>query len=434
MTGRRTASVSFSFRSLIAVLGATAALLPGGAALAAGTEDGYAFAADARPAEAAAGTADAARLEPGTPYTSTLPRGGTVYFRLDLDAASNTYVSVTAVPGTGGEVSAADGVRVSVRDADGRPCSLDSATFGAARSPRPLTAWGMRETSPDETRCQDAGSYYVAVERVRPQDSPPGDWDLEIVAAIEPRLRGDGAPTAPGTWNSASPEPVAGEPERRPGGRGFADAAPLGHGVWRDDIRPGQTLYYRVPVDWGQQVHATAELSGSGEGRGYAPAALDLALHNPVRGRVDDAGAGYTGRRTTVALDPVPPVEYGNRRAVAQRVSAMRFAGAHYLVVHLAAQVADGFGTGPLALTLRVRIGGAAGTGPGYAGEPVPNGVFEVTERDRERAAPGAAADDDLAMKALAAGGIGTGSLLLVGLGVWTAVAQIRARAQKPTA
>ncbi len=241
-------------------------------------------------------------------------------------------------------------------------------------------------------------------------------------------------PTAPEVWDSATPGPVDGEAERRRGGRGFAGAAPVGQGVWRDDIRPGQTLYYRVPVDWGQQVHAVAELGGSGTGAGYAPAALGLALHNPVRARVEDASAGYTGRRATAALDPVPPVEYGNRRAAAERVSAMRFAGGHYLVVHLAAQVADAFGTGPFALTLRVRIDGEVRPGPAYAGEPVPSGVFRVSDEDREQASSGAAPDDDLAMKALAAGGIGTGSLLLVGLGVWTAVGQMRARAQKPTA
>ncbi|MBK3638948.1 hypothetical protein JHN52_40215, partial [Streptomyces sp. MBT97] len=47
---------------------------------------------------------------------------------------------------------------------------------------------------------------------------------------------------------------------------------------------------------------------------------------------------------------------------------------------------------------------------------------------------------DDQAMKAVAVGGIGTGSLLLTVLGVWTlaarrrAAAQMRVNAQNPTA
>ncbi len=49
-----------------------------------------------------------------------------------------------------------------------------------------------------------------------------------------------------------------------------------------------------------------------------------------------------------------------------------------------------------------------------------------MTER---AAAPGAGGtDDDLALKAVAVGGIGTGSALLLGLGVWTAVARRGAR------
>lgn len=44
-------------------------------------------------------------------------------------------------------------------------------------------------------------------------------------------------------------------------------------------------------------------------------------------------------------------------------------------------------------------------------------------------AAPaGGGADDRLAMKAVAVGGIGTGSLLLLGLAVWTTTARRRPR------
>lgn len=428
--------------AVVTVVLATAAALPGGAAVAAGTAGtadtagtaadtprGYAFAEDARRIEGASGTSGAVPLDPGTTYRSSLPRSGTVHYRLELDGASHTYVSVTAVPGTDAEVTAADGIRVSVQDADGGSCSLDGATFGAAHSPRPVTALVAREIAPGRTRCQDPGTYYVTVERSRPQDSPPQPWDLELTAVTEPHTRGNGVTTAPESWDSASPAPLTGEPERRAGGSGFADATPVGQGAWRDDIRPGQSLFYKVPVDWGRRLHATAELGGSGGGSGYATSALRLALHNPVRGEVDDAAKGYTGRPATVALAALPPVDHANRNSPDGQVGAMRFAGAYYLVVHLAAQVADDFGEGPFGLTLRVRLTGAAEAGPEYAGEPVPKGVFEVSAPERATAPEVGGEDegDDLAMKAVAVGGIGTGSLLLVGLGVWTATARRRA-------
>ncbi|MFJ6075801.1 hypothetical protein ACIQFU_34055 [Streptomyces sp. NPDC093065] len=425
----RTAAVT----AVLAVVGATTAALPGATAFADGTAGpgaGYDFADDAVRIAGASATADAETLAAGSTYRSSLPRNGVLYYRLELDAVSDAYVSVTAVPGTEGVVTAVDGIRVFVRDADGGSCSVHSATFGASHSPRPVTAWGMREIERGAGRCQDPGTYYVGVERTRPQDSPPDDWDLELTAATEPRPERTGPTSAPEAWDSASPEPLAGEPERRPGGSGFAHATPVGQGVWSDDIRPGQTLYYKVPVDWGRQVHATAELAGSADASGYATGALHLALHNPVRGEVDDAAKGYTGRRATVGLAALPPVAYANRYATAGQVGALRFAGDYYVVVHLAAQVADDFGRGPFGLTLRLRLGGAAQSGPDYAGDSRPQGLFEVSAQDRITApvggSGGGAAGEDVAMKAVAVGGIGTGSLLLFGLAVWTAAARRR--------
>ncbi|MBQ0827637.1 hypothetical protein [Streptomyces tagetis] len=402
---------------------ATAAVLPGGAALAAGARPEYAFAGDALPVEGAGDPADAVALEPGAVYRSSLPPGGPVHYRLDLDASSTAYVSVTAVPAPGTEGAAADGIRVSLQDAAGGSCSSVSATFGAARSPRPVTALALREISSGRSRCQDAGTYDLVVERSRTQDPPPDAWDLELTTATEPPLRQDGPAETPGAWDSSSPEPLAGEPVNRPGGAGFAEATPLGQGVWRDGVRPGQTLFYAVPLDWGRRLSATAELDATDGGTGFATSALRLALHDPVRGEVDAAARSYAGRRISVGLAALPPVDHANRHAGGRTASAMRIAGRYYLVVHLAAQVAEDFGEGPFTVTLRVRVDGAARSGPEYAGEPVPPGAFEVSAGDRPAAGAGDPGGDPV-MRAVAAGGLATGTALLLALGVWTAVAR----------
>lgn len=418
------------------VLGTTAAVVPGQAALAAAGASGtavspspYAFADGARSIEGARSTADAKLLTPGTAYKSSLPSSGKVSYRLQLDATSNAYVSVTAVPSPASTVSVIDGLKVSVEDDEGTPCSSDTASFGAARSPHPIAAWGRREISPTKPLCREAGNYYVSVERADPkgEGSSPGAWDLELVAMTEPRTAKTGSTSAPEVWNSASPQPLQGEAERRRGGAGFAGATPLDQGVWRDDILPGQTLFYEVPVDWGQQLHVTAELGSSASGgTGYTPDALDLALYNPARGPVADVGVGYDGGQKSGSLPPLPPADHANRYAVIGQVGAMRFAGSYYLVAHLAESVAGTFGDGPFKMTLRVRVSGAARGGPDYVGESEPKGVFEVSEQDREAAAEGVAGGDDTAMRIVAVGGIGTGSALLVGLGVWTVVARRR--------
>ncbi|MFF4631969.1 hypothetical protein [Streptomyces griseorubiginosus] len=439
-----------------AVLGAVAGV-PGAPALAASpspsassspssaTAPSYVFAAGAPSVKGTVSTGDAELLEPGRTYRSSLPSEGKVYYRLDLDSTSSVYVAATAVPPSDTPVTATEGVRVTVQDADGRFCSApDTATIGAGRSPRPLTAWGARTLPSKRSLCRGAGTYYVAVERVlRTESVPGGDWDLELAPVLEPRLRQTGSTgEAPESWDSATPSPPGGGAVPVRGGGGFGSATALEQGVWRDDVRPGQTLFYEVPVGWGQQVYATAEISsaeagaGGVSGKGLVPGAVNLALYNPVRGLVDDTSISYSGSQRSGTLPAVPPVGYDNRYAVSGRVSGMRFAGAYFLVVHLAARVGEEFGDGPLGLTLRVRVKGEPEGGPGYAGESEPAGLFQagLGSSSGDGAAPGdesggvsGSGHGSVGMKVAAFGGIGAGTLVLGVLGVWVVVGRRRA-------
>ncbi|MFG2355012.1 hypothetical protein [Streptomyces sp. NPDC048521] len=439
--GPRPVLVLPGLRALVLLLGLWALVAgPCGTAVAAdGWAERYGFTPGARTVEGAAGTAEAEQLDPGRTYRSALPENGRLYYRLHLTATDTAYVPVTAVPPADATVSATDGIRVSVRDADGTPCSYAAARFGAGLSPRPVTALAEREAG--KALCQGAGTYYLLVERLDAEGSgtavSPQRWDLEIAPATEPGPARPGPTTAPRAWDSATPEPLTGEPRDRSGGTGFASAEPVGQGVWQTVLVPGETRFYKVPLDWGRHLHASADL-GPSPGHGYVGGALNLSLYNPVRGPVDDAALGYTGTGKTVALDPLPPVEYANRHAVPAGVTSVRFAGAYYLVVHLSEQMAGTFGRGPFGVTLRIRVDGRAHAGPGYAGSPEPADVFTVTERDREAALTGGTEDaDGTVMKLVAAGGIGLGTVLLLVLGGWTAAArraQTRVSAQKPTA
>ncbi|WP_330338890.1 hypothetical protein [Streptomyces sp. NBC_00557] len=408
-------------------------------AIAAAAEDGspepYAFAPGAAAVAGAPGTATAPRLEAGRTYRSSLASNGELYYRIELRATDTAYVPVTAVPPADATVSAADGIAVSLQDAHGTRCSYANARFGAGLSPRPLTALARRE--PGNALCQGSGTYYVVVQRLDAGGTGASAqrWDLEIAPATEPRTARAGATSAPQAWDSATPEPLDGEPHDRPGGAGFASASTLGQGVWRTSLVPGETRFYKVPVDWGRQLHASAEL-GNAAGHGYVGGALDLSLYNPVRGYVEDAALGYTGTQKPAVLAPVPPVEYANRYAVPVGVTSVRFAGDYYLVLHLSERMTGTFGRGPFAVTLRVRVTGRAHAGPEYAGHPVPDDVFTPTRQGREAALTSTAGGGS-AMLLVAIGGIGLGTVLLLVLAGWTVTArraQTRVNAQKPTA
>ncbi|MDX3576445.1 hypothetical protein [Streptomyces sp. FL07-04A] len=474
-----------------AVLCAAPAALPGPAATTAraattapatpkADAPAYAFAGDVRPAPAATGTTAAVALEPGATYRSSLESRGKAYYRLELDGTSNVYVAVTAVPRTDAVLSVGDGIGVSVQNADGASCSRDKATVGASKSPQPITAWAAREILPGRGLCQKAGTYYVVVERTGAPDSVRGDgdggsgrgssrgsgsgaggeetetaadgpWELELAPVSEPALRKATATSAPEAWDSATPALPVAERVAVRGGAGFTGATAVRQGVWSDEIVPGQTLFYKVPVDWGRQVYAAVDLGSADRDSGYVVDALDMTLYNPVRAEVKDTSVGYGGAQKSTALPPLPPVGYANRYASATSTKSLRFAGAYYLAVHLAAQVGDRFGDGPYGLTLRIRVDGRTQDGPNYAARSAPRGVFDVGAPDPEPqaaatantvdASRGGTPGGDPAMKAVAVGGIGAGSLLLSVLGIWTltarrraAAAQMRASAQNPTA
>ncbi|WP_079196843.1 hypothetical protein [Streptomyces sp. CB02261] len=402
--------------------------VPGRAAADGGGLPPYAFDSAAQPVRGAASSADAARLRTGQTYRDTLKKDGKVYYRVDLDDKRNAYVSVVAVPKTGGKVEYGDGFKVSMQDTSGTECGYQQVNFTSAEYTRPLAAYARRTVNADSSSCQDAGAYYVLVERESKATSSPDDWELEIRYVTEPGLKKAGPAKLPEVWASGTPAPPTGGPTPRQGGSGIHDATSLTQGEWRSDIRPGQTLFYRVPVDWGQQLFASAELGSSASGDEYIGSALILSLENPALGHVDENTASYNGKPSTLALDALRPVAHENRTSYQDATSGMRFAGWYYLSATLNPAVAEEYGDKPVPLTLRVSVRGDAKPGPGYDGDP---GPFTVTADDKEAAANGAsaarAAEPNGSMQVVAVAGIGSGTALLLGLGAWTLVARRRA-------
>ncbi|MGW6390566.1 hypothetical protein ACWFR1_08655 [Streptomyces sp. NPDC055103] len=412
----------------VAAVGAVTALPVQARAADGGALPPYAFDSAAQPVEGAASSSDAVALKTGQAYRDTLKKDGKVYYRVDLDDKLNSYVSVVAVPKPGGKVEYGDGFKVSMQDGSGTDCGYQQVSFSSAEYARPLAGYARRIIDPDSSSCQKAGAFYVLVERTSKPTSAPEDWELEIRHLSEPGLKKAGPTELPEAWSSATPPPPTGGPQKRQGGAGFHHAVSLTQGEWRSDIRPGQTLFYRVPVDWGQQLFATAELGSSAAGKEYIGNALVLSLDNPALGHVDESSGSYDGKPATLALDPQRPVAHENRSSYNDATNGMRFAGWYYLSATLSPKVAEEYGDEPVPLTLRVNVTGNARPGPGYDGDP---GPFTVTADDKEAAANGAsgseAAEDSSSMQLVAVAGIGTGSVLLLGLGAWTLMARRRA-------
>ncbi|MGW3011658.1 hypothetical protein ACWC9R_22910 [Streptomyces sp. NPDC001219] len=415
----------------IAVLTALAVVpvLPGTVGVASAEDvPRYRTAQGATAIEGRRSASDAPPLKPGL-HTDSIRRGEQKWYAVNLDATTSAYFSAVAAPTPGTKVrDYGDKLTLTVQDSDGATCGSEARpSFNGGGMAYPIADYASRRIGADRTECQKAGPYYLVITREGSATSGSDTWPLELDYLNEPPLEGN-APARPGqgTWSTETPAPRTDTTKRRAkGGTGFNDAGSVATGVWTDRIRPGETRFYRVPVDWGQRLNLSAELPNATSTRSSAFLArvLGLGVYNPARGAVGEPRfVSYTGK-PAAAKQFTAPVDYGNRFGSAGAVSAMRFAGWYYVEVSLHPDAAQYFRKGA-ELTLRVDVRGTAKAGPGYA---APTSDFSVTPGDRDAARKGQTAQEagkSGTLLTVAYAGIGTGVVLLVGLGVWTLVAR----------
>ncbi|MFD5142329.1 hypothetical protein [Streptomyces sp. NPDC058401] len=426
----RTAAVTLAALGLVAVLPGAA-----GAAVAPQPVPSYRGADGAVAVTGQPSTAGAPEIKAGSVYKDSIAPGER-YYRLNLDDRSNVYVSAVLQPPRGAKVSYSDGLEVEVLTIENRAClgSPGRAAFGY--DPVPLSAVGARIIKED-AECQGGGTpYYAKVTREAAKDGDPAAWPLELRVQREPKLGAAGAPTtAPSVWPSASPTLPGSDAAPRAGGTGFNDARALGSGVWSDELRPGQTRFYRVPLDWGQQLGLAAELSAATltKDSGYASPGLSVSLYSPYRSLIDGEDASYDGKQAGLTLPRTPPVAYENRFASDRKVGAVRVAGWYYVAVTMPGKVGEFVQDAvPVPLTLRTQIIGTPVKAPAYA-EDLAAAGFGVGAEDRTAAKEGttvveadAAAETRSVMRVVAGAGFGTGTLLLLVLGGWILLARRR--------
>ncbi|GAA2467435.1 hypothetical protein [Streptomyces macrosporus] len=412
-------------------LAATAALcavaaLPGGAAAADGPDGvpAYRTAEDARPVTGGESSAEGPTITPGF-YTDEIGPGQRKYYSATLDGASNAWISAVALPEPGSEVDMTDGIKVALRAADGTVCGNSGVDFGDDDAARPI-ADHARRVIREDGYCQEAGVYHFSVEREGRAGSDPAPWPVEIRFMEEPGLRNPVPAAPPDARTSVPPGPPSGQARRIVGGTGFNDAASMGEGNWKDRLRPGETRFYRVPVDWGQQLFTTVEFGTTGaDGAPFVGGAFRVDLYNPARGRVTGRGVGYQADRPAAFTLETRRVDFANRYAGTAEIGGMCFAGWYYIAVH----AHEGLGEsveGSVPVVLRTTVEGTPRDAPAYVGDAVEAG-FGVDEEDREAAAKGlsaAEAEADGTLRLVGWAGVGTGTALIVGLGLWTLLAR----------
>ncbi|MGW7416248.1 vWA domain-containing protein [Streptomyces sp. NPDC054863] len=334
--------------------------------------DGYRFQGKRVEGAPARGTAPA--LTPGQ-YLDTIGPGETRYYAADLDAVSTVNFSATAVPQPGAAVDTFDALKTRVEYDESSACENSTEHFLQNEGATPLTSAVARVPSQSGTAsCDKAGRYWLAVERVSKKGSDAGRWPLELTYGVEKPLPpgtkpGESKPEY-GAGDEKAPLP-AGDPKDVRGGTGFNDARQIAAGVWRDRILPSQTLWYKVPAGWGQQVRYDVEFANEPtvEGGAGVMSYGMTQIYTPARAPVGSGSGGfdpktlYTGRPAVASLGTVP-VAWTNRYESHPNTVPVHDRGSFYIAVSLGAKTAEIAENPQIGVVLRVAVLGDERSGP----------------------------------------------------------------------
>lgn len=339
--------------------------------------DGYRFRGER---VTGAATADRAPvLVPGQ-YLDTIGPGEKRYYGVDLDAVSTVDFAATAVPQPGAAVDTFDALSTRIEYDEHGSCDTDTERFLQKEGAAPLTSAVARIRSEDGTRtCDRAGGYRLVVERQSKRGSDAARWPLELVYGVEEPLKQGVLPAeSQAEYGSGGKEATlpAGDPRDVRGGTGFNDAREIGKGVWRDRILPSQTLWYKVPAGWGQQVRYDVEFANeptvdrASATYSYGATQLYTPARHPLTGGGEfTPSTMYDGRPTALRMGGVP-VSWTNRYESRNNVQPVHARGGFYISVTLGARAAEIAENPQIGLVLRVSVLGAERTGPQH-GAPV---------------------------------------------------------------
>ncbi|MDO5492928.1 MAG: VWA domain-containing protein, partial [Nesterenkonia sp.] len=318
----------------------------------------------------AANWGDAPTLESGTQYIDEFSED-TLHYRIPREMdRSSLHVGLT----THNDPENSDWVEVRIETWDGDVCA-QSRMVGQSMSTRNFlrtmqaTAAYDPESTDDEDPCTEDDELVLAVELDDFIEDPQTvDQAFELLIAEEPEAE-DADSLEPAverethSWEDMGRDPAGAEDVV--GGSSFNDAPLLEPGTTYDgDILPGETLVFRVPVEWGERLQAEAFFPQSGGAlreRVQDVSTVGLTLMSPMKGV---AGSDFGSLFSTMDTDlqaMTPEVRWNNRHSFTEHISSSSIDGEYYLVV--AADQTDSGDSFPVPYRLTVQTFGDSGEG-----------------------------------------------------------------------
>ncbi len=161
------------------------------------------------------------------------------------------------------------------------------------------------------------------------------------------------------------------------GGGDFSDAATLLPGTYNELILPGEQLFYKIRLGFGQSAAMTVDVPAPGtavpEFRGADQAMFDMNAYNAARAELLHAGSKPSSRaplnsaQPTVVDEVIPEVRYLNRES-GSGVAPASIPGFYYFSLAREVENVDSTANVPLSVRVQVGVNGEPRGEPAYAG------------------------------------------------------------------
>ena len=376
------------------------------------------------PVDATADPSEAPQVVPGQ-YRDTYDTSGTPrYYTIPRTPGSVVTAEVSTVLRPYGYINA-DNFAVELQTMQSETCSSGSAFTQALKSASVYSVVVRSEhsESPEQppAGCTTDPQLRLELTRTTPGGSK-ASTPVELRVTEQPAVTNRAELPGPVDAYTGKGYRLKGQGRAAPivSGSGFSNAPEIGAGSWSDSIAFGDTVLYRVPLDYGQTLKVTASLPGD---KGKLPLTLSegfnahLKLMTPARAQLVEVTEGRNGEppvhlsaaspQVLVRNDELPLPGFQDYQPDASTASV---AGDYFVVLELEPVVGDLKGV-VLPLQLNVVVEGTP------SGQPVFAAASSASAEPSTPTAPSSSAAQPSTPPA-DPGSTSTPGLLIAGVGV----------------